>query len=149
MTEEIELEDIVIETDEFDIEIEADEISLNVDGMEPIDTSLPKIYLYIENLVMINQVKGIVEDAGELVVVPAYADKHGVPTKVGLVELTSENVLTMQLLGLKVSLIREGKEPILFNEAEHFVQIAKTLRVGDTVDIDDFGVPNSDGQLVE
>lgn len=136
--------------EEFSLDFELDEIYLGGSEEElPIDTGLPKVYMYVENLVMIRQIKGLVEEAGDLVTVDVYADKNGVPTYVGLVELTSENVLTMKHLGLGVSLVREGKEPILFDKAEHFVEIIKTLKVGDTVDTTDSDIFSNNGGLAE
>lgn len=121
--------------DEFSLEIDADEITLDAIIDEPEESGLPKVYLYLENLVMLEQVKGLVDNLGDLITVPVYADKRGVPAYVGIVELTSENVLTMQQLGLHVSLVREGKETINFDQADHYMQIVKTLKKADTHDV--------------
>lgn len=134
---------------EFEIEFDLDEVSLDIEKKEEVDLGLPPIYLYIENLVMIKQVKGLVEDGTDLVTVPAYAEKNGAPALVGIVELTSENVLTMKQLGLNVSLIREGKDSILFDKADDYVAIVKTLRGEDTVDIDYNNISSDNGELHE
>lgn len=135
--------------EEFEIEFDLDEISLLTDAKQEVDTGLPKVYLYLENLVMLKQVKGLVENRPDLVTVPTYAEKNGAPALVGTVELTSENVLTMKHLGLGVTLIREGKDSILFDKAEDYVAIVKTLRGEDTVDIDYNNIPSDNAELVE
>lgn len=133
--------------EEFELEFDLDEISLGIEEPEEEDTGLPKAYLHLENLVMLNQVKGFAEENPDLITVPAYADKKGVPTLVGILELTSENVLTMQHLGLKVSLIREGKEPILFNKADDYVAIVKTLKENDKVELEELEVEEASTEL--
>lgn len=138
VNEELEFEDNIEIEDDIELEFDLDEVSISDSDDIAVtleEDTLPKVYLYLEGLVMLDQVKGLIDEPGDLVVVDAYADKNGVPTKVGTIELTSENVLAMQYLGLKVSLIREGKEPILFDQAEHFVQIIKTLKKSDTEEI--------------
>lgn len=136
--------------EEFDIEFDLDEVSLLVDEkVQKEDTGLPKVYLYLENLVMLKQVKGLVENRPDLVTVPTYAEKNGAPALVGTVELTSENVLTMQQLGLSVSLIREGKDSILFDKAEDYVAIVKTLKEEDAIDIDYNNISGDNAELIE
>lgn len=133
---------------ELDLDFNLDEIHVDTLGkVEEKNKELPPVYLYLENLVMMNQVKGLVENEGDLVTVPTYAEKGGKPEPVGIIELTSENVLTMQQLGLRVTLVREGKSDILFDKPDDYVAIIKTLKEGDTIAVDDIDVHNSDGEL--
>lgn len=131
---------------EFDLDFDLDEIELDIGDITEPDTTLPSVYLLLENLVMLEQVKGLVDEAGDLVVVPAYAFKGEDLKEVGLIELTADNVLSMQLLGLKVSLIRENKSTILFDNADDFVAIIKTLKEGDTIDITDIDLPDNNDE---
>lgn len=131
---------------EFDLDFDLDEIDLDIGDITEPDIVLPSVYLLLENLVMLEQVKGLVEEAGDLVVVTAYAYKGEDLKEVGLIELTADNVLSMQLLGLKVSLIRENKSTILFDNADDFVAIIKTLKEGDTIDIADIDLPDNNDE---
>ena len=84
------------------------------------------------------------KESPELITVPAYAYKEGELKLVGIIELTAENILAMQLLGLKTTLVREGKDSIYFDKADDYVAIIKTLKESDTVDIGDIDVSDSD-----
>ena len=136
-------------SEEFTLDFELDEIDLGIDEVEVPQTSIPKVYLLLENLVMLQQVKGLTEESPDLITVPAYAYKGEELKLVGTVELTADNVLTMQLLGLKVSLIREGKTPILFDCPDDYIAIIKTVKESDTIDISDSSISDNNGELDE
>lgn len=132
---------------DIDIEFQLDEIDLGIETVEIEVPELPSTYLYLEGLVMMNQIKGLVhEDFEDLLTLPLYAEKNGEPKSIGVVEITAENILTMQLLGLKVTIQRDNKEPTDFTNVEDYVSIIKTLRGVDRCDTGDINVHSSDAQ---
>ena len=137
--------------EEFGLDFELDEIEIEVDipSQEKPDEGLPKVYLQLDNLVMLQQVKGLVEDDADLVTVEGYAYKGETLQRVGTIELTSVNVLAMQRLGLKVTLVRQSKENINFDKPEDFMAIIKTLKERDTVDFDDSDILEYNAELDE
>lgn len=145
--EELEMEDDFDLGDEIEfdfITIDGQEVEVDIEEIEEGDV-MPGNYLLLEGLQMLQQVVGIVPEDADLMVVPAYAHKKGKLTLVDYVELTSDNVSRMQILGLKVSLIRKNKEPILFDKAEDFVAIVKTVREEDR---HDYELADVSGKLV-
>lgn len=116
---------ISIGGDETDIEVEIDA-----------EDSMPNNYLFIENLVMRQQMVGVCDEDAPLMVVPAYAVRNGSLELACHIELTADHVSRMQLLGLQVSLVRKGRDSIMFDKAEDFVACVKTLRIGDTYDFE-------------
>lgn len=128
--------------EEFNLDFDLDEIDIGIEVDEEINQDLPPVYLLLENLVMLEQVKGFVDENPDLITVPAYAYKGEELKLVGIVELTTDNVLSMQLLGLKVTLVRQGKDSIYFDKADDYVAIIKTLKAGDTIDITDSDLPS-------
>ena len=126
LDEDLEIE-VELDLDEETVIIDYDEIVIeSASDNEDVNNDLPKHYLHIRNLILRNQVQGVVDEDEDLIIVPAYAEKNGELKFFGHIELTAENILDMQNLGLDVSLVRKGKETINFDKADDFVQIIKT-----------------------
>lgn len=118
----------------FDSEYDIIELSITE---EEITEEIEFPHIKIENLKLKDQVRGQIPedqiDKYELAL-PVYADRKGTYTKFGYVELTAHNVLVMQFLGLRVSLIKNNSWEVNdFSDAESLAQIIKTLRVEDTI----------------
>lgn len=118
-------------------ELSADIINIGdeLDSEELIIEGMPSTYLYVEGLKLIDQIRGALDSDDEyLPILPVYASKNGVDTFVTYVELTADNILSMQRFGLTVTLVREGKSTIEFDDVKQLLSIVKTLREGDTID---------------
>lgn len=137
---ELELESLELdgldELEQFDYESLDVIQDLTVDKLEkPSDLGT---HLFVEGLVLKRQVHGVRPEPPmehEDMIIPVYAEKNKEIKLVGYVELTTHNILAMQQLMLTVSLRQEGAEDIYFDKVEHLIDIAKTLKEADTVDI--------------
>jgi hypothetical protein len=126
---------------EFDFELDQIEVSINNDELSVEQIQYP--HLYLSNLVLSDQIRGLVENPDpSLLVVDAYGEKGGAPKYIGKVELTATNVMMMKYLGVGVKLIKNASgDSNDFSTPESLVSIIKTLNRGDTVAIVDSDIP--------
>lgn len=130
---------------EFDFELDQIEVSVNNDDLSVEQIHYP--HLYLSNLVLSDQIRGLVENPDpSLLVVDAYGEKGGAPRYIGKVELTATNVMMMKYLGVGVRLVRNPNgDSNDFSTPESLVSIIKTLNRGDTVVIADSDISVSAG----